>query len=411
MDHGKIPRRENISFMSEKMLKEKGFVRLSTPGSNMFKVVRCDSLDESKRFCSILLNKFPGYLYSLDRERMRDTLNNRDLFDIEKLKISKKRITNLIDAGVPPLWDANLEGGGDILITHEEDGGILTNRKHHKFPNVDFVLQFGSGSYFPRRKWRGGLREEGILSGIGRANLDDIIDFRTYAMPGGKVNPILEREIVFWLEDKFQFREGKNKPIERTLETLHSIVEKLREFPAGNPKYEVWDGEDISFIREPVWYLFFSDENREGIVNKYLENTLNPEGKHFLGKSRGESTYDRMNYLFEFEADLLVGQKVRDERLILDMIDREDFRDMTYQMFEGNENSGKELLYTHIEDQYKKLQEEDSEFIFLGSQKITKALKFSPTIYLKDPEVKAFVDGLRAKYLMEVSDNSLLKNI
>lgn len=353
-----------------------GFAIVTMPAFRTRHKLPADEFRRQKEFAERMLAQHRDYLSANERYEMRMVAKEEGCLLSVKMESTERRITDLANAGVPPVFLEAFEGA----------------TRSGPFPVIDFVLEFVSGRYFKIAAVLGIKRKKGIVnrydSVIRPALPTDVRDFRTRAFDGEKICPQLYREISNYIREHF------NIPSDRAEEiAIHDqIVLKFLEsalcgFPPGERVYSQYsEGEPLDFISKRMWYLSFSPEDRVRIVRDFVKRLREKESD--LMK---RNLLTRMAALFPDEIDLdeLRLERLRLEKMIDDCEKLQDFTNMPEILLTDPNYGGRyvSLLKEHVRRKCTELSSSDPKALFTN-------LGFMPPLLLI-PQGSQFIPDFR----------------
>ncbi len=231
---------------------------------NLTRYIPRDVFEAHKAFAKRMLVEAPGYLHAKERAECRAVVAEEAFFEFVKPERTEKRIGNMEQAGVPPIFQEELEGGA----------------KKGSFPTVDFLLQFVSGNFrrrqvmqFVKAKKMGRRESAEVLP----ATVEDVMAFRTLAFDGDRVSPFVYREINDYVKTKFRVSADQAENIVRSdvlvLKYLEIALRDLDPQERSFKRYE--EGTPLAFAEETMWHTSYTPADRERIIKDYLERLRN----------------------------------------------------------------------------------------------------------------------------------------
>ncbi len=239
-------------------------VSVTDPRRRLTRSIPKSVFDAHKAFAERMLNENSGYLHARERVECKAVVAEEGFFELVNPEKTERRIGRIKQAGVPPIFQEELEG----------------RTKAGPFPTVDFLLQFVSGNFRKRQiaqhihaRYAGRKVSTGIIP----ATVEDILAFRMMAFDGDRLSPLIYREINEYVKTKFRLSEDQVETIPRS----DVLVLKYLEVALGGVKprersFETYsEGAPLTFAEETMWHTSYKPEDRERIINDYLTRLRN----------------------------------------------------------------------------------------------------------------------------------------
>ncbi|MBW2968185.1 hypothetical protein KY362_06895 [Candidatus Woesearchaeota archaeon] len=367
-----------------------------------------------------ILRDMHGYIRTHDRERLAKALKSGVFPTIQEMGYIRARAERRKDAGLPPLWNPEFEGYGTIELTVKVNEFDTKQEVFHKFPTIDFVLTYGAGTYMRSRMKRGQDLRDGVKRGIEPAATADIEKFCTNALPP---DGLLDKDIEFWTRYEFgkdlESPENLDAIVENTVRALDFLRTELADYPREEREEVKYDGGDIGFVKEPLWYLRFSETDRLKVVSMYKALLMQHDTRFVPNTTGNRMHYERMKFLFpdefrDFEYVSEVEQQREAARAAEDrkryahiqlMADTADFSGM-----HGGDlkrfDDARDILYAFIEQRFEEEVENDPIFALKSNVSIGCCFGLQDTVY-KDLEVSARMNELKAAVVRKMPADEL----
>ncbi len=205
----------------------------------------------------LLEGECSGYLSRTERAELQGFLNKTSILWHTNIARTKGRIKRLVDAGIPPIYNPQIE--------NPIEGS--------SFPVEDFLIQLPTGVLARRVaaqqvKRRGENKSDRFILVI-PSTLEDILAFRTLAFDGDSLSPQVIRDITNYVREK-QGEDLATSLIRSDYLVLKHLEETLRYVAPGERAYKEFnEGKDLGFLAKRFWHTDYTQEDRIRIVRDF----------------------------------------------------------------------------------------------------------------------------------------------
>ncbi len=209
--------------------------------------------------------EYSGYLSRTERAELEGFLGKTLVLWHTNISRTKARIKRLVDVGIPPVYNPQIE--------NPIEGSA--------FPVEDFLIQLSTGALTRKRaaqqiKNRRENRKNSFVP-IFPSTLEDILAFRTLAFDGDSLSPQVIRDIASYVREK-QGEDLSTSLIRNDYLVLKHLEETLRLVAPGERAYKEFnEGEDLGFLRKRFWHTDYTPEDRVRIVKDFKKRVENRE--------------------------------------------------------------------------------------------------------------------------------------
>lgn len=342
--------------------------------------------------CRGILKDCKGYIFAFDLVRIRGMLNGLEIMTRAELAQIRDRTREFKEAQIPPIFDSAFYAPTTGI--NSPTGQLLL------FPTVDFIIEFGVGSYETNILARKGKKVHPLLI-IEPATVADVRAFRRIAFTReGKIDPTFIREALLYILEHFVEEDADRPWIVEWDELVFMFLEDMLQYVAmDQPKtYTPWRG-NMEEIKQKRWYLSYDPAIREDILRQYFATAAG---------QKNTKLNRRLQLLFSDKEIVLAAdlQKNVLERLVEDGLTRKDLR-LPRQVF--IDKHAWEIYGERIEaclcEMVRALPPETLfSNIFLWHEQIS--------IYaglLSIPRFKNMIDGIRLEIAQGMSDQDFLQ--
>lgn len=268
-----------IGQVTKPVLDELGIVRLVNPIHRTQHLVMAQAYGRLVGRTLAILNRYRGYIHAPSLNRMLSFISCRDVLTHAALDQIERDARRFVQNGIPPIFDPEHLSPSRFVYFSTQLGTGLTSEYNYPtlFPMVDFVIQYGAGTYETNCAHMGvkldSIREQRTKLELKPIGPREVFLFRSRAfMPDGRIDPMLIDELLEYVETHFRIsaNERRQEILERYTRLFPFLETTLRVLPHEPHRYLNWDG-DPSVVVERRWYLDYAPELRPRMAQAYLE--------------------------------------------------------------------------------------------------------------------------------------------
>lgn len=266
----------SVAEVPEKVLAREGLVKVYVERTNRWKLIREDLLRGMVAVAWQIGERYKGYLSATHLDLLRRIRKRQEILSINTLKKFVERAEDLRQSGIPPIFDKEFYPSSKMVRTIVLAGGDIGVEIKTRFPLVDFIIEFGAGTYFARlrkqmaSRWHQGLRDHRFV--VPPALKDEVLAFRESAFLDARtIDPVFVREVQCYIKSHFHFKSDESEEAARARDQklLPFLEEKLSSMRFQKKEWKVWDG-DVTIVGHWGWYKDFCPKDRITIVRAFL---------------------------------------------------------------------------------------------------------------------------------------------
>lgn len=405
--------------VSDSVLRQLNLVRLYDPTRKVSAVYSSAEYGRLVAKSLGLMRSYRGYIFAHDLNRIYGMIARHHTITETEIDSAYARAKAFIRAGIPPIFDERYYNKATFAyyVRLRKTNGTMEVCYQSLFPSIDFILQYGTGSYERNCAYMAVTHKgDGERSKIPlkSARIEDVRRFRSIAFTEDKkIEPLLIRDITDYVNRRFDIpnEEREQEIAELNLATFQFLEEQLRDLPHQPRSYELWN-QDVEVVHERRWYLRYHPSERELIAQAYLQSLAGSPTQRDL------RTFNYLSALFPEQCAVMrrhLGVKDRlNEYLSINAVVNEAAKTGNLSLVPQHvlvEEPWRSSFLPRYKDLFRsacrKLGDENPGDLLRNVEDLYAKLNIPPRIALL-PELKAVLDEERLRAVQAMPDNDFI---